>query len=313
MRLSAVIPVYNSAEIVGQTVDATVAFLESTGESYEVILVNDCSRDGSWEVLRRKFEEHEHVTAINMLRNYGQHTATLCGLRESRGEYVVTLDDDMQNPPKEIAHLVAALDAGHDLVFGRYTQKMHSPVRRLGSRIVNRMNDRIFGKPRDLKLTNFRMLRRGLVDRVLSHKTNYPYINGLAILYAHRPTDVEVEHRPRPSGQSQYGLYKITELIMRILFNYSSFPMRLVSAVGLAVAALSLAMSAFILVRALIQGTAAPGWPSVAVMLSFFNGISLLLLGMLGEYVVRILNQVSHLEQFHVAETLRHGDPSAGP
>ena len=313
VRFSVVIPVYNSAEILSRTVEATVEFLESLHQPYEVLLVNDGSRDGSWDVLRRAFDQHRHVTAIDMLRNYGQHTATLCGLRHSRGEWVVTLDDDMQNPPGEIAHLISKVEGGHDLVFGRYPQKKHSPVRRLGSRLVNRLNDRIFGKPRDIKLTNFRILHRRLVDRVLTHKTNYPYINGLAIMYAHRPANVDVDHRPRPEGQSQYGLFKIAELVMRILFNYSSFPMRLVSAVGLVVATFSLLLSAFILVRALIRGTAAPGWPSVAVMLSFFNGISLLLLGMLGEYVIRILNQVSHLEQYHVAELLRHEDGLAQP
>jgi glycosyltransferase involved in cell wall biosynthesis len=311
VRYSVVIPVFNSANVVGTTVDATVEFFESRQLPYEIILVNDGSGDASWEVLSAKFEQHHRVIALNLLRNYGQHTAVLCGLRHSRGEYVVTLDDDMQNPPPEIAHLIAKADAGHDLVFGRYTRKMHSPVRRIGSRIVDLTNNRIFGKPRDLKLTNFRILDRRVVDRILSHRTNYPYINGLAILYAHRPADVEVEHRPRKTGRSQYGLFKITELVMRILFNYSSFPMRLVSTIGLVVAVGSLGLSALILVRALFRGTAAPGWASVAVMLSFFNGVSLLLLGMLGEYVLRILNQVSHIDQYHVAETLRR-DEAAG-
>ena len=189
VRLSVVIPVYNSAEILSRTVEATVEFLESLHQPYEVILVNDGSRDGSWDVLRDEFQQHRHVIAINMLKNYGQHTATLCGLRHSRGEYAVTLDDDMQNPPGEIAHLLDKVDAGHDLVFGRYVQKMHSPVRRLGSRLVNQLNARIFGKPKDIKLTNFRIMDRRLVDRILSHKTNYPYINGLAIMYAHRPAN----------------------------------------------------------------------------------------------------------------------------
>lgn len=310
IRYSVVIPVYNSGDVVGTTIDATVDFFAENGLSHEIILVNDGSRDGSWEVLREKFARHRDVVALNLLRNYGQHTAVLCGLRESRGDHVLTLDDDMQNPPSEMANLIRKADEGHDLVFGRYLHKRHALGRRIGSRIVDRINRRIFGKPRDLTLTNFRIMHRRVVDRILSHKTNYPYINGLAIMYAHRPADVEVEHRPRTAGKSNYGVVQIAELVMRILFNYSSYPLRLVSITGLAVAVGSLALSAYFLVRALLYGTAVVGWASTAVMLSFFNGISLLMLGMLGEYVHRILSQLSHLEQYHVIEALRHDAPN---
>jgi glycosyltransferase involved in cell wall biosynthesis len=270
-----------------------------------LILVNDGSRDDSWQVLSRKFAEHSRLAAINLLRNYGQHTAVLAGLRYSRGEYVVTLDDDLQNPPEEIGRLIAQAEAGHDVVFGRFRRKGHSPLRRLGSRIVNAINRRVFDKPRDLVLTNFRLLDRRVVDRIVAHKTLYPYINGLAIMYAQRPANVEVEHRPRAAGRSTYDFVKIIELVMRILFNYSSYPLRLASLSGIAVAVMSFFLAGYFLVRGLFIGTSVPGWASVAVMLAFFNGLSLLLLAMLGEYVIRILQQVSQIEHYHIVEVLQ--------
>jgi glycosyltransferase involved in cell wall biosynthesis len=304
-RYSVVIPVYNSSEVVGETIDACVAYCERKGLSYELILVNDGSRDDSWQVLSRKFAEHPRLAAINLLRNYGQHTAVLAGLQYSRGEYVVTLDDDLQNPPEEIDRLIAQAETGHDVVFGRFRRKRHSPLRRLGSQIVNAINRRVFDKPRDLVLTNFRLLHRRVVDRIVAHKTLYPYINGLALMYAQRPANVEVEHRRRAAGRSTYGLVKIIELVMRILFNYSSYPLRMASMLGIVVAVMSFFLAGYFFLHGLFVGTSVPGWASVAVMLSFFNGLSLLLLAMLGEYMIRILQQVSHIENYHVVEVLR--------
>lgn len=306
LRYSVVIPVFNSESLVERTIEACCAFLEGLKSTYEIVLVDDGSTDGSWNVLRRAVVGRPHIVAVKLLKNYGQHTAVLCGLAHSRGGRVVTLDDDLQNPPEEIEHLIKAADDGHDVVFGRFKHKRHSLTRRLGSSLVNLINTRIFRKPRGLALTNFRLLERPVVERILAHKTHYPYVNGLAVLYAENPTNVAVEHRPRAEGESNYSFVRILELVMRILFNYSSFPLRLVSLVGIMIAAASFILAAYFLAHALAVGTAVPGWASVAVMLSFFNGVSLLLLGMLGEYVTRILDQVSHAEAYTVVRIVRH-------
>ena len=171
LRYSAVIPVFKSATIVGDTIDQTVAFFEAFGCDYEVIAVNDGSPDGSWAVLAQKAAANPRILAIDLLRNYGQHTALLCGLKQSSGDYVITLDDDLQNPPAEIVHLIRAAGEGHDVVFGRFRQKQHAAYRRLGSRMVGLLNDRIFHKPEDLVLSNFRIIRRDVVDRVCAYRT----------------------------------------------------------------------------------------------------------------------------------------------
>jgi polyisoprenyl-phosphate glycosyltransferase len=302
---SAVIPVFNSAGIVGQTIDACVRFFEAEGLSYEIVLVDDGSTDRSWEVLKAAAAANRTVVAVRLLRNYGQHSAVHCGLALSRGEYVVVLDDDLQNRPEEILNLMQSAQSGSDVVFGRFRRKRHSLTRRAGSWLTNHVNTAVFGKPADLVLTNFKLMHRRVVDRILAHRTSFPYINGLAVLYAERPTSVLVEHHDRAVGTSNYGVVKIAELLTRILFNYSAFPLRLVTMSGLIIAVSSFCFATYVLAKALIVGTTVPGWASVTVMLAFFNGTTLLVLGMIGEYLIRILRQTSMTEPYHIIEVDR--------
>ncbi|MGO9872195.1 MAG: glycosyltransferase family 2 protein, partial [Acidimicrobiia bacterium] len=144
---SVVIPVFNSEPLVGSTIERTVAFFESHGFSYEVVLVNDGSTDGSWNVLRDAALRNPHVRAVNLLRNYGQHNANLCGLRHTHGDYVITMDDDLQNPPEEIIHLIDEAMTGPDVVFGKFRHKQAAPHRTLGSKAIGLINRRIFGQP----------------------------------------------------------------------------------------------------------------------------------------------------------------------
>ena len=238
-RYSVVIPVYNSAAIVGETIDRTRRVFEQHGHTCEVIVVNDGSTDGSWEVLRDKALAHANVVAINLLKNYGQHAAILCGFQHSRGAWVVTLDDDLQNPPEEIVHLIDAANRGYDMVCGRFRQKQHSGYRRIGSRLVGRLDRHVFHKPKGLALTNFRILRRDVVDRILAYPSSYPYIRGLILICCTNPTDVWVDHLPRPGGGTSYSVGKLLTFVGRIVFNYSTLPARAVMACGAALMAAS--------------------------------------------------------------------------
>jgi len=302
---SVVIPVYNSAGIVATTLERTARFFADRGLAYEIVAVNDGSRDSSWEVIREAALKNPHVTAINLLHNYGQHHANMCGFTHASGEWIVTLDDDLQNPPEEIAHLIEAAAAGHDLVIGRFKEKRHPLYRRLGTRLIRAVNRRIFGSPRDLVLTNFRLIRRDVVDRILGYRTSYPYVPGLALMFATSPVNAWVEHREREVGKTNYSMYKILKLVATILFNYSSYPLRLVAAVGMGIAALSFVLGAWYVGHALLHQTSVPGWTTLVVLLSFFNGMVILILSMMGEYVVRMLNQISSAESFHVREVVR--------
>ncbi|MDH5527343.1 MAG: glycosyltransferase family 2 protein [Nitrospirota bacterium] len=304
-KYSVVIPVYNSEGIVATTLDRTAAFFEQAGLDYEIVAVNDNSRDGSWEVIAAKARENPRIVAINLLRNYGQHNANMCGFMHATGDWVVTMDDDLQNPPEEIAHLIEKAAEGHDLVIGRFREKKHVFYRRIGSKLIGAINHRIFYKDKDLVLTNFRLIRRDVIDRITGYRTSYPYVPGLSLMFSNSRANTWVEHHPRTVGQTNYSLYKILKLVATILFNYSSYPLRVVAAGGLVVSLLSFLLGGVYLGMALFRETQVPGWTTLVVLLSFFNGITMMILGMLGEYVVRLLNQSSSSESFHVKEVVR--------
>jgi glycosyltransferase involved in cell wall biosynthesis len=301
---SVVIPVFNSEPLVGTTIERTVAFFESQGFAYEIVLVNDGSTDRSWDVLCDAVERHAHVRAINLLRNYGQHNANLCGLRHATGDYVITMDDDLQNPPEEIIHLINEAMTGPDVVFGKFRRKQAASHRTLGSKAIGLVNRRIFGQPHDLTVSNFRILRRDVVDRICESRTAFPYITGQALLYSNRQTNVEVEHAPRAVGKSTYSTIRIAKLVLRILFSYSLFPLRLSALVGFVISALSFAIGAAFLIHHFIDGSTVQGWTSLIVLMSFFNGVIIMMLSMLGEYVLRTLRQVTETESYHVLEEI---------
>ncbi|HVZ80108.1 MAG TPA: glycosyltransferase family 2 protein [bacterium] len=303
-KYSVVIPVFNSASLVGETVDRTAAFLKSQGLDYEIILVNDGSRDGSWDVIRSKALANPRLKAINLLRNYGQHNANLCGFRHTKGDYVITMDDDGQNPPEEIAKLVRKAAEGHDLVFGKFKTKAAPFYRAWGSRAIGLLNRRVFHQPRDLTVSNFRILRRDVVDRICAYRAAFPYITGLALMNSKDRANVEVRHEPRRVGKSNYSALRIAKLVMTILFSYSSFPLRFLAGVGLAVSVGSFLTGLVFLAQGLRHEVQVPGWTTVVVLLSFLNGMTILMLSMLGEYVVRILNQSSNIETYNVTDVV---------
>jgi len=297
---SIVIPVFNSDQIVGDTIDRVLEVFTAAGLRYELILVNDGSTDGSWGVISERAARLPGVVALDLLKNYGQHYANLAGLTQSTGDYVITMDDDLQNPPSEALVLIDKAMAGHEVVFGEFEQKAAGGVRRIGSRLIGSMNSRIFGKPADLVVTNFRILRRDVVDRIIGSRTAYPYITGQALMYSGDRANVLVRHDPRPIGKSNYSLVRIMRLVLTILFSYSSWPLRAAAVLGFAISFLSLLLGGFLVVRALVRDTVFPGWTSIMVLVSLFAGFIIALLSMIGEYVVRTLQTVSTEEPFHV-------------
>ena len=299
---SVVVPVFNSADLVGHTVDRIVEVFEQAGLSYQLVLVNDGSRDGSWEVIAGKARANPRVVAINLLQNYGQHHANVAGFREATGDFVITMDDDLQNPPEEALVLIDEAMYGWDVVFGRFERKKAAGYRRLGTQLISMINRRVFGQPPGLAVSNYRILRREVVDRICRSRTAHPYITGQALMFSSSRTDVLVRHEARASGKSGYSMSRILRLVFAILFSYSSFPLRAAALGGFVIAALSFCLGAFYLVRGLFVESPTPGWTSIAVLLAVFNGIIIALLSMLGEYVVRTLNAVSAQESYHVME-----------
>lgn len=304
VKYSIVIPVFNSEKVVDKTIDKTVAFCRKQGIEFELLLINDGSSDKSWDVLKTKASEYQEVRAINLLQNYGQHVANLCGFENASGDYIITMDDDLQNPPEEIPKLIEKAAEGYDLVLGQFKQKKHSLFRRIGSKLVGLINQKVFNAPKDLVLTNFRLIRRDVIERVCSYKASYPYIPGLVVKFSSSRANVLVEHHKREVGESNYNLWRIAKLVSEILFNYSSYPLRFVAGLGLVMSAFSFLLSLFYLVSTLVDGSSVPGWATVVVLLSFFNGMTLFVIGMVGEYLVRLINQSSNSDMYHIKDTV---------
>lgn len=302
-RYSIVIPVYNSATFIDRTIAELREYLESRSLDYEIILVNDGSKDHSWERLCALAEENRRIVPVDLLKNYGQHSAIFTGFSLVRGDFVITMDDDAQNPPSEIDRLIEKIGEGYDIVFGKFREKKHSFFRRQGTKLIDYLNRKIFGKPADLALTNFRIVRREVIDRVVTHRTTIPYIPGLLLIYSGKPGNVLLEHRERIEGKSNYTMKKILQLVSRIVFGYSSYPLRALSAAGLFFSLAGFLYGTALIVKKLVAGTSVEGWTTIAVLISFFGGFIVLMLGMIGEYVVRAVQQLSGEQTAIVRET----------
>ncbi len=302
---SVVIPVFNSEDLVAGVVEGLLDTFAGAGLRLEVICVNDGSVDRSWEVIAGLADAHPHVVAIDLLRNYGQHNANLAGMREATGDYLITMDDDGQNPPAEALRLIAAIvERDDDVVFGRFDSKKASGLRRVGSGMIGQVNRRVFGQPDDLVVSNFRIMTSAVVGRISAAQTSFPYITGQALLASHRRSNVTVEHRARPVGDSNYTVRRILSLVLRILFSYSPAPLRIVSGAGLLTAALMFGAGIAIIVKHLVSGAAVPGWASMMVALAFTSGMTILIVSMIGEYTVRVLQQVSSTPTYIVSRSV---------
>lgn len=296
--ISIIIPVFNSENILKRTVSDLLDTLPNY--EFEIILVNDGSEDKSWEIASELAHRHSNIKAIDLLKNHGQHTAILCGIAHATGDFLITMDDDLQNPPSEIPKLIQKIEEGYDLVFAKFEQKMHGGYRKVGSKIVGYLNEQIFGKPKNITLTNFRIFTRETANRLLLHRTNYPYIPGLLLISANKVANVDTKHLPRSFGKSNYNLIRILKLVSRLLFNYSSLPLRLVSGVGIVVSIMSFLAGVVYVLKSLLVGVSVPGWTTLVVLLSFLMGFVLIILGIIGEYLARILNQLSVARPYQI-------------
>jgi glycosyltransferase involved in cell wall biosynthesis len=302
MDISIVIPVFKSEDILADTVSSIHRELEDQLFTYEIILVNDGSPDQSWEVASSLAGQTNNVRAINLVKNYGQHTAVLCGIAHGSGKYFITMDDDMQNPPSEILKLYNKIVEGYDLVFAQFEKKEHGYGRGIGTKIIDILNQKLFNKPKNLILTNFRIFTREVAQRVVNYNTFQPYIPGLLLMHATNSANVLTIHHKRAIGKSNYNIRRIVSLVARLLFNYSSYPLKLLSLIGGVVAMCSFFWGLYIIIHQLLVGTSVEGWTTVVVLLAFLNGFIILMLGVLGEYVVRLIRTISTEKSYHIKE-----------
>jgi undecaprenyl-phosphate 4-deoxy-4-formamido-L-arabinose transferase len=308
--LSFVIPLYNSAGTIGPLV-REIAALDVPG-GHEIILVNDGSRDGTSTVCRELLKESTiPVLLVEHARNYGEHNAVLTGWRHARGEYIVNLDDDGQNPPAEALRLWdKARTEALDVVFGDYDIKRHAAWRNWGSALTNRLTDWALDKPRGLYLSSFRCVSAFAARSVAANNGPFPYLDGLLLQVTQRIGSLPVQHRARQLGRSGYTLRKLLRLWLSTLVNFSVLPLRIATLLGLV-----LAVAGFLALAVVLywwwRGTGpAFGWGSLMAALLVFSGVQMVMLGVMGEYLGRMFITVNQRPQALVRELLRGGgDP----
>jgi undecaprenyl-phosphate 4-deoxy-4-formamido-L-arabinose transferase len=303
-QLSIVIPIFNSAETLPGLLSALVPLCrENDGE---IVLVNDGSRDATGEVARGLLERAEApVLLLNLSRNFGEHNAVIAGLRASSGEYVVTMDDDLQNPPAEVMKLVRAAQADRrDVVYSSFARKKHSWWRNAGSAFTNIIANYVVDKPRGLYLSSFRCLSRLVADEVAKSRNPFPYIDGLIFQVTQNVGIVQVDHAGREQGRSGYTLRKLVRLWLSMLINVSVLPLRLMTFAGLIMSALGFLAIIEVVAERLLRNTPT-GWSSVMAAIFLLSGTQLLLLGIMGEYVGRIYLGLNEKPQSVVREVVR--------
>ena len=292
-ELSVVIPCYGTAPVLPELLHRLVSALDEIGVSWEIILVNDCSPDALPEVAEREISSIPNIRYLELMFNVGQFRALMCGLANAQGRFIITMDDDLQHPPEEIAKLYAAIVGRPDLdaVFGAYGSKQHAAGRNLGSLLIRMVNARIFGKPKGLVMSSFRCLRRELVDTLLANQTRYPVIGPLILSSTRRITNVPVRHDARKLGQSTYSLGRLVRTTFDNVLNFSALPLQLISIAGVIISMLSFMVGAFYLILHVLRGGGAPGWTSLFLAINFYGGLGMLAVGIIGEYLIRILGE----------------------
>jgi glycosyltransferase involved in cell wall biosynthesis len=308
--LSIVVPVYRGAATVASLVHALAALRPEGG--MEVVLVNDGSPDNSAEVCAALVAEGVMpITYIEHARNYGEHNAVMTGLRHVRGAYVITMDDDLQNPPEEVVRLYDhARNGGWDVVYTRYAQKKHAPWRNLGSRFANQVADWLLDKPKGLYLSSFRCMSALVVRSVTRYRGPYPYVDGLVMEVTQRIDSIEVKHLPRAEGRSNYTMRRLVRLWLNLATSFSLAPLRLATLLGAGMAALGTLGAVFTIIEALTSHHTQSGWASTMTVILLVAGVQSMILGVMGEYVGRTFLSANGKPQGTV-RTIAQSQPSA--
>lgn len=303
MKLSVVIPVYNSEGTIMLLVNTLLKVLNQY--ELEIVLVNDASKDKSENVCETIAASDHRIKFISLRRNSGEHNTVMCGLNYCTGDYIAIVDDDLQNPPSEIITLVnKAISGKHDVVYARYGIKQHSVFRNFCSYINNVFAFYLLNKPKGLYLSSFKVFSKEILKEVIAYKGPFPYIDALILRVTDNIGSEEVLHDSRKNGKSNYTLKKLFSLYLNVFINYSNKPLRLVTIAGIIISILSTILSASIIYEKIFLNDITPGWTFLAVLLLFSIGVTFIVIGLLGEYIGKIIMSLNNTPQFVIKKTV---------
>ncbi|MDE7417276.1 MAG: glycosyltransferase family 2 protein [Lachnospiraceae bacterium] len=301
--ISFVIPCYQSA----RTIERVVAEIQDTMASipkyvYDIFLVNDCSPDDTYEVIKALCAKYNNITGISLARNFGQHAALMAGLRRSDGDIVVCLDDDGQTPANEVGKLLEGIENGSDVVYASYENKQHSAFRNFGTWMNDIMTRMMLGKPKELHLTSYFAAKRFVVDSMLQYENSYPYIIGLVLRATRNISNVPVKHRSREVGTSGYTMKKLLGLWFNGFTAFSILPLRIATITGVAFAGAGFIYGIYTIVKKFVNPEVPLGFSSLMAAVVFIGGMLMIMLGLIGEYIGRIYISINNSPQYVVKE-----------
>lgn len=298
---SLVIPVFNSEKSLRELFTRVSSTFQKINSSFEIIFVEDGSQDDSWnEITKLKHEFPDIVKGIRFTKNFGQHNALLCGFRFTRGEWVITMDDDLQTPPEEIIKLINKInDTRSDLVYGKYETKQHSLMRNTGSRLLKRIAPYASGN--STEGSSFRIISKDIVNQIRSYNQPFVYIDEVIFWHTSNITNVAVDHVARKQGKSGYSIPKLVGITINLLINYSNLPLRLMTLVGFLSSFFAFIFGVFFIWKK-VHYRVPLGYTSLIVTIFFSTGIILFCLGIIGEYISRIYNTQNNKPQYSIKE-----------
>ena len=288
MNVTIVVPVYNSSTILPDLVVRLNPVLAANYETYELILVNDGSRDESWNVICSLVSQHSWIRGINLMRNYGQHNAILCGIRMAQFEAIVTMDDDLQHPPEEIPRLTNKLEEGYDVVYGTPIEQKHGLWRDMASIITKASLQAAIGAETARMVSAFRVFRTQVRKAFEEYRGSFVSLDVLLTWGTTHFTAVPVRHDPRKEGISNYTIWKLINHAVNMMTGFSPVPLQLASIIGFLFTIFGFVILVYVVGNYFIHGGSVPGFSFLACMIAIFSGVQLLMLGIFGEYLARV-------------------------
>lgn len=306
--VSFVIPCYRSEQtITGVVEEITQTMGQLPGYTFEIILVNDCSPDNTFQIIRQLCGQYDNLIGINLARNFGQHSAIMAGLHYATGDVCVFLDDDGQTPANEVEKLLDAIAAGADVAMASYDHKMHSHFRNWGSKVNECMMHIMLHKPKELFVSSYFAVKRFVADSMLQYSNSYPYLPGLLLRATKNIVNVPVHHREREVGTSGYTLKKLLGLWFNGFTAFSVVPLRVATAVGVASAFVGFIYGIYTVIRKLVDPNILLGFSSIMAAILFIGGMLMIMLGLVGEYIGRIYISLNNSPQYVVREAIGKG------
>ncbi len=305
MLVSVVIPCYNSEHTIERVVDMCMKeFDKLDGYTCEMILVNDYSKDKTFEAICRCSEKYANVTAVNLAKNFGQHAAIMAGLHYTKGDYVIAMDDDLQNHPSQIKQFLDKANEGYDVVFGVFKERHFSRWKNFTGAVSRFLLFRMIDRPKNIQMGSFWLARRFVIDKALEYEGNSAFVQLLFFRTTHNVANIEIEHFDREVGSSNYTFKKGLKHFMSMI-NYSELPLRLASFLGTIFAGIGFVGGLIVLIMKLVNPAMQAGWPSIMCTLLLLFGVTFIILGIMGEYIGRVLFTVNSSPQYVVRDVIK--------